>query len=447
MATPKGLQGQAPKYKQPCFHFARGECAFGEDKCRFSHHANLSPEVVPANIPDNHRVPATAGVACQRCIIRMYECDKLTQNRAPGGNDPCSECRWFGGPDCDCTLTPTMNYNDSIWGVMFCRGAKDHTLPDDKPRTQGTAKSPTTSEMPSENLVPDWDGLTKEALLAKPDYLPAGMRDCPRAFLTIPGVSRNVAKAMAHNEEARRSAAKRKADTEPTAAPAFASAATSASVSAYATADAPAFPLVAFAMPPPPPCPVRGPVTESGWSVERQRYFQRYANGAVSFSPEFPAPKILSADRPRKKQKMGDDSAAPKSRPVVSSMTAQPLVAAPEAAVSTKAKLANALAREPSTSFERMRRQEDGDLEDGDSDHGGVSIETPPFPSQPAEPADVNMVAERAVRAGQTLPAQQQSAEVPDVDMNAEVDNPAPKSERRRLRDIYSHGEIDWDED
>ncbi|THZ86300.1 hypothetical protein D6C84_02667 [Aureobasidium pullulans] len=35
-------------------------------------------------------------------------------------------------------------------------------------------------------LIDNWQGLSKEDLLALPDFLPAGVRDCPRAYLVKP---------------------------------------------------------------------------------------------------------------------------------------------------------------------------------------------------------------------------------------------------------------------
>lgn len=113
------------------------------------------------------------------------QCDKLGRG---GIDDPCSECRWFGGETCRCVLAKGTSYNDQIWSVILDRGeAHNYTLPVAKGREEfnpetGIAPGP----MPANKIKAGWQGETEEALLAKPDMLPTGVRAYPRAFLHPP---------------------------------------------------------------------------------------------------------------------------------------------------------------------------------------------------------------------------------------------------------------------
>ncbi|THX54685.1 hypothetical protein D6D06_05384 [Aureobasidium pullulans] len=56
-----------------------------------------------------------------------------------------------------------------------------------KQGTTTTAKAkPKPLPMQDRLLIDNWQGLSKEDLLALPDFLPAGVRDCPRAYLVKP---------------------------------------------------------------------------------------------------------------------------------------------------------------------------------------------------------------------------------------------------------------------
>lgn len=113
------------------------------------------------------------------------QCDKKKRNRG-GLDDPCSECRWFGGDKCECTLA-VLSYNDAVWFIMMNRGPRHHyTLPAPKDRTVSRKKKPDPSLMPSDRLKADWAGKTRDQLLALPDMLPEGVRDLPRAYVVPP---------------------------------------------------------------------------------------------------------------------------------------------------------------------------------------------------------------------------------------------------------------------
>ncbi len=85
-------------------------------------------------------------------------------------------------------LAKGTSYNDQIWSVMMNRGkAHNYTLPAAKGREEFNPEKGVAPEpMPANKVKADWQGETKEALLAKPDMLPTGVRTCPRAFLHPP---------------------------------------------------------------------------------------------------------------------------------------------------------------------------------------------------------------------------------------------------------------------
>lgn len=108
----------------------------------------------------------------------MAQCDK--QSRHPTDErDPCSECRHFGGEKVRCRIAPNSSYNDQVYRLMLGRGGEyEHKLP---PFISARSKGP----MPAERIKIDWQGQSAETLMAKGDFLPPGVRDCPRAF-TVP---------------------------------------------------------------------------------------------------------------------------------------------------------------------------------------------------------------------------------------------------------------------
>lgn len=97
----------------------------------------------------------------------------------------------------------------------------NYTLAAIKPRTEWKQGTTTTAKakpkplpMQDRLLIDNWQGLSKEDLLALPDFLPAGVRDCPRAYLVKPRQTNTGKKnsTFRANEKVRR--AKRPRDTE-----------------------------------------------------------------------------------------------------------------------------------------------------------------------------------------------------------------------------------------
>lgn len=175
----------------PCERFAAARCMDGY--CQYDHHENLEPCLVGSREPKGYMVPNKFGEACQNCLGNLREvkaqlcpggrCSNLAQcdkkQRGPDDRDPCSECRHFGGTECACTLSMESSYNTVVYDKLLSRGhVYDYTLapPDDR------VKGP----MPPHRIKKGWVGQTKEQLLMKPDFLPSGVRECPRAFVVTP---------------------------------------------------------------------------------------------------------------------------------------------------------------------------------------------------------------------------------------------------------------------
>lgn len=112
------------------------------------------------------------------------QCDKKGRG---GDQDPCSECRWFGGSNCKCALSG-CTYNDQLWRQMITRASFGHNLAAPKPRDFVAAPGkPAPAPMPEEKLIKDWRGLTREQVMASPlDILPSGVRELPRAYVVPP---------------------------------------------------------------------------------------------------------------------------------------------------------------------------------------------------------------------------------------------------------------------
>ncbi|KAK8221850.1 hypothetical protein M8818_000015 [Zalaria obscura] len=172
--------------KKPCGFWPLGECKRG-DRCDREHHANLNPALVGHKAVPGYNVPNETGEACLRCMSRIYPCDKKGRG---GEDDPCSECRWFGGENCRCTLLLNTSYNDQIWQTMMQRGAyTGYTLPDYKGGEEASGKKDPPTPMPTHRFKAGWQGEAKEVLLRKTDMLPPAVRQCPRAYLVPPRVS------------------------------------------------------------------------------------------------------------------------------------------------------------------------------------------------------------------------------------------------------------------
>ncbi|THX23885.1 hypothetical protein D6D11_10500 [Aureobasidium pullulans] len=115
----------------------------------------------------------------------------------------------------------TCNNGFLAWDQLLGRPGLNYTLAAIKPRTeckQGTSTTakakPKPLPMQDRLLIDNWQGPSKEDLLALPDFLPAGVRDCPRAYLVKPRQTNTGKKnsTFRANEKVRR--AKRPRDTE-----------------------------------------------------------------------------------------------------------------------------------------------------------------------------------------------------------------------------------------
>ena len=178
--------------REDCRDWPLGKCTKG-DECTRYHHPNLDPEQLGEG---TYMVPDDTTKACDRCLSRIYPCDK--PSRGPGADDPCSECRWFGGPTCRCVIPKSGGYNDKLWRLMMARGKSlNYTLPKYKHRDEATNNKDLPSEMPSANIIVGWVGESKEDLLKKGDMLPAGVRDSPVCTSVIP--FHNVSRALNHD--------------------------------------------------------------------------------------------------------------------------------------------------------------------------------------------------------------------------------------------------------
>lgn len=113
----------------------------------------------------------------------VLKCDKKGRD---DDDDPCSECRWFGGSSHVCSLTAETSYNDQLWNTMLLRPQFNFDLPKDKNRAAPIGKNKIPSPMPDDKVKRGWKGETKEKLLAKPDMLPDYVRTLPRAYLVPP---------------------------------------------------------------------------------------------------------------------------------------------------------------------------------------------------------------------------------------------------------------------
>ena len=147
-AAPSG----APK--DPCPFYAAGACKYGGN-CAKHHHPNLDPALFIMPGKSEFVVPAEQNAACSRCLelgrdasfvhttafirdANEIQCDKKRRN--PGKEDPCEECRWFGGEGCNCVLAKNTSYNDALWRVMMTRRTYEYNLPAAKGRNVPTAK-------------------------------------------------------------------------------------------------------------------------------------------------------------------------------------------------------------------------------------------------------------------------------------------------------------------
>lgn len=208
---------------RPCSDFMNDDsCRFGEAECFYDHHPNIDPGTHATRTHQDYMIPSVKNDACQKCVMNfrqvgnelspaawipviliLLQCDKV--GRASGPNDPCSACRHFGGENCQTCVLQPITYNDHAWDQFRGRGGDGYTLAarramDDwnPPKSQKSKPKPKPLPMRDELLVSNWQGMSRDALLALPDFLPSGVRDCPRAYCTRPGDTRYHEKSVSY---------------------------------------------------------------------------------------------------------------------------------------------------------------------------------------------------------------------------------------------------------
>jgi hypothetical protein len=170
-----------------CVDWLKGACTRGDD-CRYHHDPRLDP-----NLRDLKGPQLPSGPTCRRCADLQRPCDKEGRG---GLDDPCSECRWYGGEGCACVLY-ALSLNDALWGLMVTRRKQGFNLPEFRARNyfnfgHGMGKDGQKPKpMPTSELKKDgWVGETQAQLEAKGDMLLPDMRKNPRKYLDPPVVSK-----------------------------------------------------------------------------------------------------------------------------------------------------------------------------------------------------------------------------------------------------------------
>ncbi|KAK6442619.1 hypothetical protein LTR95_001126 [Oleoguttula sp. CCFEE 5521] len=209
MAAPEEYDNAYPKICSAWL--LRGEC--GPDQCDRRHHNNLRPGGPRIAQVD---ISTELGTSCHRCLQRGLVCDK--KGRGEGGDDPCSECRWFLGDDTEtpCTISSEQSVSDGHWHTMCKREGNGHTLSDWNARHKIRGNRPKKGEpretvmqgpqpMSATKLKANWSGQTLEQLTSQADPLPPDVRAHPRAYLLPPHDNheerRNKRKAAEHAAE------------------------------------------------------------------------------------------------------------------------------------------------------------------------------------------------------------------------------------------------------
>jgi hypothetical protein len=183
--------------KKLCTKFTLGECTFG-DKCKFRHDDNLRPDVL-----DTSGWQPPSGETCARCAKKALRCDKAGRDAGP--DDPCSECRHFGGDKANCVRQEAVTMNSAQWQLFTFREKQGFDLPAFRPRdetvvSRGPRSTSVAEAMRADKIKPGWQGETREALLATPDLLTEDIRRHPRKYFHPPGLSRGKEKALAKNQ-------------------------------------------------------------------------------------------------------------------------------------------------------------------------------------------------------------------------------------------------------
>ncbi|THY58722.1 hypothetical protein D6C97_04328 [Aureobasidium pullulans] len=187
------LQSQviAPARPALCPRWALGLCPYGHH-CHLDHPNNLDP-TMPKEV--DYKVSNELGEACTRCLQAAIKCDK--QGRDSGSDDPCSECRWFGGATCNCTLSMTSSYNDALWRGIMGRRDSDFDLAQPRDKQAAFSNGRVPAPMPDDRLKNNWQGASKDELLARKNMLPPEVRRHPRAYLVPPRESNTKKKSTA----------------------------------------------------------------------------------------------------------------------------------------------------------------------------------------------------------------------------------------------------------
>ncbi|GAM82129.1 hypothetical protein ANO11243_001080 [Dothideomycetidae sp. 11243] len=260
--------------RQACRDWPHGNCPRGI-RCPFEHHANLDASLVGTGT-NGYMVSNIAGEACWNCLQMGRSCDKRGRG---GDDDPCSECRWFGGKACKCKLMDQSSYNDQMFAAMLERRAWDYALapPKDRttPRGKGPLKSPPTP-MPDDQVKPGWRGQSREQVLAKPEMIPSFVRERPRAYLVSPRPSVRARKSAEHRGLQ-------------LGGPSQVSSSAAPQAPSPATFPADEFPPP-FPYPPPQAHPRYGSVLSITWMYATRTWERQYADGTKLKSPPLPEP-------------------------------------------------------------------------------------------------------------------------------------------------------------
>ncbi|KAG8624745.1 hypothetical protein KVT40_007812 [Elsinoe batatas] len=289
--------------QKSCQDWPLGECHRG-DECGFAHHPNLDPALYKES-SDSFKMPTERRQACLRCLQGFKKCDKKDRG---GLNDPCSECRHFGGDRVKCVLSDS-SYNDEAWRAMLNRESHGFTIKRPPGRLEPPAQRPNKPKpapkpMPLANLKAGWTGSTQQELLNEPLIVPDSFFDCPRAHLVPPGMS---AREMKLNRYLAIDKRKREDERETTTPPAADDAVQSSSYSntppghTQQPAVGPSLPGASIPghmvqVQVPAPDPVRGPVI--GTWINHQSGVQTHYFGDGSFFGTPPVPTNMAGAVP-----------------------------------------------------------------------------------------------------------------------------------------------------
>ncbi|KAK4900348.1 hypothetical protein LTR27_002573 [Elasticomyces elasticus] len=279
--------------KKACWHFALGQCDYSKDTCKTGDHPDaLDAGLFASEDKVDFQLESGEG-GCTRCLSKYLVCDK--KGRGEGVEDPCSECRWFGGPGCKCTIT-NKSYNDFMFKEMLNRPKEGYTLPPFKHRSRGSGKkNPDALPMLDTELKEGWSGKTREELIDKEDMLPSHVREVPRAYLTFPRQSAGAAKATEYHE---RQESKKRKHEEPSQANDY----------IHPGLATPKFPTVkSEPMPQPPEHPVWGEALYSFWSWKSKCWGVQYERNVWLEGQDVPAQTLAALDeRASKIAKLAD---------------------------------------------------------------------------------------------------------------------------------------------